>query len=44
MFALMPNMAIIKVKDKITQDWILALSSNYRPEDWTTENVIIKEA
>ncbi len=44
MFGRMPDTAIIKVKDKITQDWILALSSDDRPGDWTTENVIIKEA
>ncbi len=44
MFDSMPDNAIIKVKDKITQDWILALSSNDRPETWTTNNVIIKEA
>lgn len=35
--------AIVKVKDKSAQDWILALSSNDRPAEWTTENVVIKE-
>ena len=44
MFFAMPDNAVVKVKDKITQDWILELSSDDRPEAWTTENVIIKEA
>ncbi len=44
MFYDMQSATVVKVKDKITQDWILALSSDDRPEAWTTENVIIKEA
>ena len=44
MFYDMQSATVVKVKDKITQDCILALSSDDRPEAWTTENVIIKEA
>ena len=44
MFKDMSETAVVKVRDEITQDWILALSSDSRPETWTTANVIIKEA
>ena len=44
MFCDIPNTAVVKVKDKITQDLILGLSASDRPRGWTTENVIIKEA
>ena len=44
MFKDMSETAVVKVRDGITQDWILALSSDSRPETWTTANVIIKEA
>ena len=44
MFKDMSETAVEKVRDEITQDWILALSSDSRPETWTTANVIIKEA
>ena len=44
MFFYMSETVVVKVKDEITQDWILALSSDSRPDPWTTANVIIKEA
>ncbi len=44
MFKDMSETAVVKVRDEITQDWILALSSDSRPKTWTTANVIIKEA
>ncbi len=44
MFFYMSETVVVKVKNEITQDWILALSSDSRPDPWTTANVIIKEA
>ena len=43
MFNAMSKTTVVKVKDEITQDWILSSLYNNRPEAWTTENVIIKE-
>ncbi len=43
MFGNMLDSALVRVKDKITQDWILALQNYYYlPSAWSTDNVIIK--
>lgn len=40
-FSSMPKDASVTVKDKASQDWILALNSTYRPSSWTTSSVVI---
>ncbi len=43
MFGNMLDSALVRVKDKTTQDWILALQNYYYlPSAWSTDNVIIK--
>ena len=40
-FVLLPNTAVVKVKDEYTQNKILSLAGSNRPSSWTTDNVVV---